>query len=34
MFKPEVTERATMLEGSADEVADKLVSLFKELGTL
>jgi electron transfer flavoprotein beta subunit len=34
MFKPEVAERAAMLEGSADEVADKLVSLFKELGTL
>lgn len=34
MFQPEVTERAEMLEGSADEVADKLVALFKELGTL
>ena len=34
MFLPEVTERATMLEGGVDEVADKLVSIFKELGTL
>jgi electron transfer flavoprotein beta subunit len=34
MFQPEVTERATMLEGGADEVADKLVGIFKELGTL
>jgi electron transfer flavoprotein beta subunit len=34
MFQPEAAERATMLEGSADEVADKLVAIFKELGTL
>jgi electron transfer flavoprotein beta subunit len=34
MFKPEVASRATMLEGGADEVADKLVTIFKELGTL
>lgn len=34
MFQPEVAERATMLEGGADQVADKLVSIFKELGTL
>ena len=34
MFQPEVTERATMLEGSTDEIADKLVGIFKELGTL
>ena len=34
MFKPEVTERATMLEGGTDEVADKLVAIFKDLGTL
>jgi hypothetical protein len=34
MFKPEVAERATMLEGGAEEVADKLVAIFKELGTL
>jgi electron transfer flavoprotein beta subunit len=34
MFQPEVAERATMLEGSPEDVADKLVGLFKELGTL
>ncbi len=34
MYQPEVAERATMLEGGVDEVADKLVALFKELGTL
>ena len=34
MFQPEVAERATMLEGGADEVADRLVAIFKELGTL
>jgi electron transfer flavoprotein beta subunit len=34
MFQPEVAERATMLEGGTDEVADKLVAIFKELGTL
>jgi electron transfer flavoprotein beta subunit len=34
MFQPEVTERATMLEGGVDEVADKLVAIFKDLGTL
>lgn len=34
MFKPEVAERATMLEGSTDEVAEKLVAIFKDMGTL
>jgi electron transfer flavoprotein beta subunit len=34
MYQPEVATRATMLEGGADEVADKLVNIFKELGTL
>ncbi len=34
MFKPESTEHATMLEGGVDEVADKLVAIFKESGTL
>jgi electron transfer flavoprotein beta subunit len=34
MFQPEAAERAAMLEGGADEVADKLVAIFKELGTL
>jgi electron transfer flavoprotein beta subunit len=34
MFLPEVTDRATMLEGSAEDVAEKLISIFKELGTM
>ncbi|MBM3152614.1 MAG: electron transfer flavoprotein subunit beta [Chloroflexi bacterium] len=34
MFQPESTERATMIDGSVDEVADKLVAIFKEYGTL
>jgi len=34
IFQPEVTGRATMLEGGTDQIADKLVSIFKELGTL
>ncbi|KAF0107254.1 MAG: electron transfer flavoprotein beta subunit [Anaerolineaceae bacterium] len=34
LFQPEAAERATMLEGGADEVADRLVAIFKEIGTL
>lgn len=34
MFQPEAAQRATMIEGDDDAVADKLVSLFKELGVL
>ena len=34
MFQPETTERATMIEGEANEVADKIVGVFKELGAL
>jgi electron transfer flavoprotein beta subunit len=34
MFPPETTDRATMIEGSEDEIADKLVELFKEVGAL
>ncbi len=34
MFLPEVAERATMLEGSPDDVAAKLIAIFKEQGTL
>jgi electron transfer flavoprotein beta subunit len=34
MFQPEATQRATMLEGSPEDIADKLVGIFKELGTL
>jgi electron transfer flavoprotein beta subunit len=34
MFQPEASQRATMLTGSADEVATQLVGIFKELGVL
>lgn len=34
MFLPEVAERAAMIEGSADEVAARLVGIFKEVGVL
>ena len=34
MFKPEVSARAEMIEGSADEVAARLVDIFKEIGVL
>jgi len=34
MFKPEVGERATMIEGDEDEIAVRLISIFKELGVL
>ncbi len=34
MFQPEATQRATMIEGSDDDVADNFVNLFKELGVL
>ena len=34
MFQPEIAERATMIEGDVDEVAGKIVGIFKELGTL
>lgn len=34
MFKPEAGTRAEMIEGSADEVAEKLVGIFKEIGVL
>ena len=34
MFPPETTGRATMIEGSEHELADKLVELFKEVGAL
>ena len=34
MFLPEATGRATMIEGSEDEIASKLVELFKEAGAL
>lgn len=34
MFQPESTSHATMISGSPDEVAARLVDLFKELGVL
>ena len=34
MFQPEVGERAEMIEGDVEEVAAKLVGLFKELGVV
>ena len=34
MFEPETGERATMLEGDEDEIAAKLVEIFKEAGIL
>lgn len=34
MFQPEATSQAEMIEGSPEEIADKLVNLFKELGVL
>jgi len=34
MFLPETAGRATMIEGSEDEIASKLVELFKEAGAL
>ena len=34
MFQPEAAAHAEMITGSPDEVADKLVSIFKEVGLL
>lgn len=34
MFQPDASQRATILDGSADEVADQLVGVFKELGVM
>jgi electron transfer flavoprotein beta subunit len=34
MFQPESGERATMLSENADEAANQLINLLKELGTL
>jgi electron transfer flavoprotein beta subunit len=34
MYKPESTTRATMIEGEVDEVAAKLVDIFRDLGAL
>lgn len=34
MFQPETGERATMIEGDEEEVAAKLIEIFKEVGVL
>ena len=34
MFKPETGAHAAMIEGEADEVADRLIAIFKEQGVL
>jgi electron transfer flavoprotein beta subunit len=34
MFQPEVGERATMIEGDEEEIAARLVEIFKEAGVL
>lgn len=34
LFLPEAGKQATMLEGSVDEIAAKMVAIFKELGVL
>ena len=34
MFKPEAGTRAEMIEGGADEVAERLIGIFKEIGVL
>jgi electron transfer flavoprotein beta subunit len=34
MFKPEAGERATMIDGDEEEIATRLVDIFKELGVL
>jgi electron transfer flavoprotein beta subunit len=34
MFLPEATEKATMLDGDANAVADRIVAIFKEAGGL
>ncbi len=34
MFQPEAAEKAEMISGNADVVADRLIGIFKELGVL
>ncbi len=34
MFQPEAAERATMIEGDEEEVADKLIEILREAGLL
>jgi electron transfer flavoprotein alpha/beta subunit len=34
MFKPEAAQHAIMLAGAPDEIAGKLVKIFKEIGVI
>lgn len=34
MYQPEATEKAVMLDGSPEEIAGKIVGIFKEMGAL
>ncbi len=34
MFQPEVGERATMIDGDEDEIATRLLEIFREIGVL
>jgi electron transfer flavoprotein beta subunit len=34
MYLPEATERAEMIEGDEEEIAAKLVEIFKEIGVI
>jgi electron transfer flavoprotein beta subunit len=34
MYLPEAAERAEMIEGDEDEIATKLIAIFKEVGAL
>jgi len=34
MYLPEAAERAEMIEGSEEEIAVKLVEIFKEIGVI
>ena len=34
MFEPESGERATMIEGDEEEIAARLIEVFKEAGAL
>ncbi len=34
MFKPEPAQRAEIIEGSPEEVADRMIGIFKELGVM
>jgi len=34
MFQPESSQRATIFDGSEDEVANQIIGVFKELGVM